>query len=35
MALEAAKTLGADHLVIDRHGLQMWNSQRQLLRNEE
>jgi hypothetical protein len=35
MALEAAKALGSDHYVIDRHGLQIWNSQRQLLRNEE
>ena len=35
MALEAAKTLGPDHYVIDRHGLQIWNAERQLLRNEE
>ena len=35
MALEAAKALGPDHYVIDRHGLQIWNSERQLLRNEE
>jgi hypothetical protein len=35
MALEAAKTLELDHYVIDRHGSQIWNSERQLLRNEE
>ena len=34
-ALEAAETLGLDHYVIDRHGLQIWNPQRKLLRNEE
>jgi len=34
-ALEAAESLGPDHYVIDRHGLQIWNSQRKLLRNEE
>jgi hypothetical protein len=34
-ALEAAESLGPDHYVIDRHGLQIWNPQRQLLRNEE
>ena len=35
MALEAAEALGPDHFVIDRHGLQIWNPQRKLLRNEE
>ena len=35
LALEAAKSLGPDHYVIDRHGLQIWNPQRELLRNEE
>ena len=34
-AIEAAEALGPDHYVIDRHGLQIWNSQRKLLRNEE
>jgi hypothetical protein len=34
-ALEAAESLGPDHYVIDLHGLQIWNSQRRLLRNEE
>ena len=34
-ALEAAESLGPDHYVIDRHGLQIWNQQRKLLRNEE
>ena len=34
-ALEAAESLGPDHFVIDRHGLQIWSSQRKLLRNEE
>ena len=34
-ALEAAESLGPDHFVIDRHGLQIWNPQRKLLRNEE
>jgi len=34
-ALEAAETLGSDHYVIDRHGLQIWSPQRKLLRNEE
>ena len=34
-ALEAAQSLGPDHYVIDRHGLQIWNPQRKLLRNEE
>jgi hypothetical protein len=35
LAIEAAEALWADHYVIDRHGLQIWNSQRKLLRNEE
>jgi len=34
-ALEAAETLGSDHYVTDRHGLQIWSPQRKLLRNEE
>ena len=35
LALEAAEALGPDHCVTDRHGLQIWNPQRKLLRNEE
>jgi hypothetical protein len=35
LALEAAEALGPDHYVIDRHGLQIWDQQRKLLRNEE
>jgi hypothetical protein len=35
LALEAAKALGPDHYVTDRHGFQIWNEHRQLLRNEE
>ena len=35
LALEAAEALGPDHYVIDRHGLQIWNPQRKLVRNEE
>ena len=35
LAIEAAASLGPDHYVIDRHGLQIWNPQRKLLRNEE
>jgi hypothetical protein len=35
LALEAAEALGPDHYVIDRHGLQIWNQQRKLLRDEE
>jgi hypothetical protein len=35
LALEAAKSLGPDHYVIDRHGLQIWSPERKLLRNEE
>jgi hypothetical protein len=34
-ALEAAESLGTDHFVIDQHGLQIWDAQRKLLRNEE
>jgi hypothetical protein len=35
MAIEAAESLGPDHYIIDRHGLQIWNPQRKLLRDEE
>ena len=35
LALEAAEALGPDHYVTDHHGLQIWNPQRKLLRNEE
>jgi hypothetical protein len=35
LAIEAAESLGPDHYVVDRHGLQIWNPQRRLLRNEE
>jgi hypothetical protein len=35
LALEAAEALGPGHYVIDRYGLQVWNQQRKLLRNEE
>jgi hypothetical protein len=35
LALEAAESLGPDHYVIDRHGLQVWDPQRKLLRNKE
>jgi hypothetical protein len=35
LALEAAEALGPDHYVIDRHGLQIWDQQRKLLRDEE
>jgi hypothetical protein len=35
LALEAAESLGPDHYVIDRHGFQIWNPQRKLLRNKE
>jgi hypothetical protein len=35
LAIEAAESLGPDHYVIDRNGLQIWNAQRKLLRNEE
>jgi hypothetical protein len=35
LALETAQSLGPDHYVIDRHGLQIWSPQRKVLRNEE
>lgn len=35
LAIEAADSLGPDHYIIDRHGLQIWNPQRKLLRDEE
>jgi hypothetical protein len=35
LAIEAAETLGSDHYIIDRHGQQIWNPERKLLRNEE
>ena len=35
LAIETAETLGPDHYVVDRHGLQIWNPQRKLLRSEE
>ena len=35
LAIEAAQSLGPDHYVVDRHGLQIWSPQRKLLRNEE
>lgn len=35
LAIEAAESLGPDHYVADRHGLQIWDPQRKLLRNEE
>jgi hypothetical protein len=34
-AIEAAESLGPDHYIIDRHGLQIWNPERKLLRNKE
>jgi hypothetical protein len=34
-AIEAAISLGPDHYVSDRHGLQIWDPQRKLLRNED
>ena len=34
-AIEAVESLGPDHYVVDRHGLQIWNSERKLLRSEE
>ena len=34
-AIEAADSLGPDHYVVDRQGLQIWNPQRKLLHNEE
>jgi hypothetical protein len=35
LAIEAAESLGADHYVVDRHGFQIWDPQRKLLRSEE
>jgi hypothetical protein len=35
LAIEAAESLGPDHYIIDQHGLQIWNPERKLLRNEE
>jgi hypothetical protein len=35
LAIEAADSLGPDHYIVDRHGLQIWNPQRKLLRDEE
>jgi hypothetical protein len=35
LALDAAEALGPEHYVIDRHGLQIWNQERKLLRDEE
>jgi hypothetical protein len=35
LAIEAVQSLGPDHYVVDQHGLQIWNPQRKLLRNEE
>jgi hypothetical protein len=35
LAIQAAESLGSDHYIIDRHGLQIWNPERKLLRNEE
>jgi hypothetical protein len=35
LAIETAESLGPDHYVVDRHGLQNWSPQRKLLRNEE
>ena len=34
-AIEAVESLGPDHYVVERHGLQIWNSDRKLLRSEE
>ena len=34
-AIEAVESLGPDHYVVERHGLQIWNSERKLLRSEE
>jgi hypothetical protein len=34
-AIEAAETLDPDHYVVDRHGLQIWNPNRKLLRSDE
>jgi hypothetical protein len=35
LALEAAESFGPDHYVIDRHGLRIWDPQKELLRSEE
>jgi hypothetical protein len=35
LAIEAAESLGPDHFVSDRHGLQIWDPQRKLLRSQE
>ena len=35
LAIEAAEFLGPDHYIIDRHGQQIWNPERKLLRNKE
>ena len=35
LAIEAAESLGPDHYIIDRHGQQIWDPERKLLRNEE
>jgi hypothetical protein len=35
LGIEAVESLGPDHYVVDRHGLQIWNPQRKLLRSEE
>jgi hypothetical protein len=35
LAIETAESLGPDHYIVDRYGLQIWNPQRKLLRNEE
>ena len=35
LAIEVAESLGPDHYIIDRHGLQIWNPARKLLRNAE
>jgi hypothetical protein len=35
LAIEAAESLGPGHYIIDRHGFQIWNPERKLLRNEE
>ena len=35
LAIEAAESSGPDHYIIDRHGLQIWNPERKLLRNNE
>jgi hypothetical protein len=34
-AIEAAESLGPDHYIIHRNGLQIWNPERKLLRDEE